>query len=110
MNLGGTLVGHDEVRAFYGELLRALPDMQIDVSRRHATYDSVVLEVGVLPHVIEAVLNHVSGHKAGVAGVYNRSTYAAEKRAALDLWAAHLQVLLAGGNVVKLRAARAVLM
>jgi steroid delta-isomerase-like uncharacterized protein len=38
-------VGHDEVRAFYGELLRALPDMQIDVLRRHTTYDSVVLEV-----------------------------------------------------------------
>jgi hypothetical protein len=33
------------------------------------------------------VLNHVSGHKAGVAGVYNRASYAAEKRAALDLWA-----------------------
>src|SRR5262249_44151720 len=31
--------------------------------------------LGVLPHVIEAILNHVSGHKAGVAGIYNRSTY-----------------------------------
>ena len=27
-------------------------------------------DLGVLPHVIEAVLNHVSGHKSGVAGVY----------------------------------------
>jgi hypothetical protein len=44
----------------------------------------------VLPHVIEAILNHVSGHKAGVAGIYNRSTYPTEKRAALDLWASHL--------------------
>jgi hypothetical protein len=43
-------------------------------------------DLGVLPHVVEAVLNHVSGHKAGVAGVYNRSTYAAEKRGALTLW------------------------
>lgn len=47
-------------------------------------------ELGILPHVIEAVLNHVSGHKAGVAGVYNRATYAKEKRDALDLWATHL--------------------
>jgi len=52
-------------------------------------------DLGVQPHVIEAILNHVSGHKAGVAGVYNRSTYATEKRAALDLWGAHVQTLLA---------------
>jgi integrase len=41
---------------------------------------------GVLPHVVEAILNHISGHRAGVAGVYNRAIYAAEKRAALDAW------------------------
>src|SRR5215218_5756951 len=34
-------------------------------------------ELGVQPHVIEAVLSHVSGHKAGVAGIYNRALYAA---------------------------------
>ncbi|WP_019905670.1 site-specific integrase [Methylobacterium sp. 77] len=47
-------------------------------------------ELGVLPHVVEAVLNHISGYRAGVAGIYNRAIYATEKRAALDLWAAHL--------------------
>jgi integrase len=52
-------------------------------------------ELGVQPHVIEAVVNHVSGHKAGVAGVYNRATYAAEKRAALALWGAHVAALVA---------------
>lgn len=49
--------------------------------------------IGVLPHVVEAVLNHVSGSKAGVAGVYNYALYNPEKRAALDLWAAHLAAL-----------------
>jgi integrase len=44
-------------------------------------------KLGVLPHVVEAILNHISGHKAGVAGIYNRSIYATEKRAALDAWA-----------------------
>ena len=61
--------------------------------------------LGVLPHVIEAVLNHISGHKGGIAGVYNRSTYASEKRAALELWASHLLVAIAqanGQNVVRL--------
>jgi integrase len=50
-------------------------------------------ELGVYPHVVEAVLNHVSGHKAGVAGVYNRSSYSAEKKAALELWGKHVQAL-----------------
>ena len=53
-------------------------------------------DLGVLPHVIEAVLNHVSGHKAGVAGIYNRSTYGVEKRAALELWGAHVAGLTGG--------------
>jgi integrase len=47
-------------------------------------------ELGTLPHVVEAILNHISGHKAGVAGVYNRATYAKEKRSALNAWAEHL--------------------
>ena len=41
------------------------------------------------PHIIEAIANHVSGHKANIAGVYNRSVYAAEKRTALEAWGAH---------------------
>jgi len=59
-------------------------------------------------NVIEALLNHVSGHRAGVAGTYNLSTYAAEKKAALDLWASHLMVAIAqatGANVTSLRKA-----
>jgi integrase len=62
-------------------------------------------ELGVQPHVIEAVVNHVSGHKAGVAGVYNRATYVAEKRQALARWAGHIMELVAGepSNVVPLR-------
>ncbi len=61
--------------------------------------------LGVQPHVIEAVLNHVSGHKAGVAGTYNRSTYEPEKRTALDLWAEHLTAIVENraSNVTPLR-------
>jgi integrase len=46
--------------------------------------------LGVAPHIIEACLNHVSGHKSGVAGIYNRARYTDEKRQALERWAAHL--------------------
>jgi integrase len=35
--------------------------------------------IGIPPHIIEAVLNHISGAKASVAGVYNRAAYEPEK-------------------------------
>ena len=47
-------------------------------------------DIGIQPHIIEAVLNHVSGHKGGIAGVYNRANYAAEKAAALTRWDEHV--------------------
>lgn len=55
-------------------------------------------EIGIQPHVIEAVVNHVSGHKAGVAGVYNRASYATEKRIALQRWANHLDDVVGSAN------------
>jgi hypothetical protein len=39
------------------------------------------------PHVIEAVVNHVSGLRGGIAGVYNRAVYMDERRRALEAWA-----------------------
>jgi integrase len=51
--------------------------------------------LGVLPHIVEAILNHVSGHRAGVAGVYNRARYEAEMRAALERWSEHVAAIVA---------------
>jgi integrase len=56
--------------------------------------------IGVQPHIIEAVLNHASGHKSGVAGIYNRATYDKEKREALNLWAEHLLAVIEGRKAV----------
>src|SRR5262249_51237121 len=53
-----------------------------------------------------AVLNHISGHKSGVAGIYNKNTYEPEKRVALELWGNHIRVIVAqsdGANVHKLK-------
>jgi integrase len=47
-------------------------------------------ELGIQPHIIEAILNHVSGHKAGVAGIYNRARYEGEMRMALTKWADYI--------------------
>jgi hypothetical protein len=57
-------------------------------------------ELGVQPHIIEAVLNHVSGHKGGVAGIYNRATYDQEKREALNFWAEHVMATVEGRKAV----------
>jgi integrase len=64
-------------------------------------------ELGVQPHIVEAVLNHISGHKAGVAGIYNRATYEPEKRAALETWARHVEGVVSGksAKVVPMRKA-----
>jgi integrase len=73
-----------------------------DLRRTCAT---MMAEIGIQPHVIEAILNHVSGHKRGTAGIYNRASYETEKRTALCRWAEHLAAILEGRetNVVPLR-------
>jgi integrase len=49
--------------------------------------------LGVRFEVTEAVLNHISGSKGGVAGIYQRHDWKDEKRAALTAWAAHVERL-----------------
>jgi integrase len=66
-----------------------------DIRRSVATR---LADLGVQPHVIEQILNHQSGHKAGPAGIYNRSSYANEVRAALALWCDHVNTLVHGGE------------
>jgi integrase len=63
----------------------AIPPFTIHDLRRTAATGMAGLRFP--PHVVEAVLNHRSGTRRGVAGVYNRFDYAEEKRAALEAWA-----------------------
>jgi hypothetical protein len=69
-----------------------LPEWRVHDLRRTAA--TGMADIGVQPHIIEAVLNHISGHKGGVAGVYNRSAYGPERREALDKWAAHVAAVV----------------
>ena len=57
--------------------------------------------LGVLPHVVEAILNHVSGTKGGVAGVYNKALYLRERVDALKLWAEHVEAIVASETADK---------
>jgi integrase len=55
-------------------------------------------DLGVAPHVVEQILNHQSGHRAGIVGVYNKSVYANEVRAAMALWCDHIRTLVDSGE------------
>jgi integrase len=80
----------------------AKPFQLRDIRRTVATG---MADIGIEPHVIEAVLNHYSGHRAGVAGVYNRSPYRQAVKAALMRWADHVQALVEGreSNIIALK-------
>ena len=52
-------------------------------------------DLAVPPHIVEAILNHSGGPRAGVAGVYNRASYASETAAALARWADYLAAAVA---------------
>jgi len=58
------------------------------------TAASGMARIGIAPHVIEKVLNHQSGVISGVAAVYNRHGYEAEKREALERWKGYVQTLV----------------
>jgi len=76
-----------------------------DLRRTAATL--MAEKLGIFPHIIEAVLNHVSGAKSGIAGVYNRATYADEMREALCTWATYVdQITSPSSKVVSVRAIR----
>jgi integrase len=61
----------------------------------------------VPPHVVEAILGHVSGYRTGVAATYNKASYIDERRRALTRWADHIMALVSGepaeAKVINLR-------
>lgn len=88
----------------------ALPDWRVHDLRR---YFSTTLhdQLGIAPHIVESLLGHVSGHRSGVAGTYNKAQYLAERRRVLDAWADHVAGVVKGRagkskNVVALRRGR----
>jgi integrase len=62
-----------------------------DIRRSVTTF---MAETGIAPHVVDKLLNHVSGSIHGVAAVYNRHGYTDERRRALDAWANRLAAIV----------------
>jgi integrase len=88
-----------------GLAMEPLPAWRLHDLRR--TVATGLQRLGIRFEVTEAVLNHVSGAKAGVAGIYQRHDWKDEKRAALCSWAAHVERITAAtelNNVIALGA------
>lgn len=71
------------------EKVTPIPRWTLHDLRRTAA--SGMARLGVSLPIIEKILNHTSGSFGGIVGVYQKHSFADEKRAALDAWAAQLQ-------------------
>ena len=80
-----------------------IPPWRLHDLRR--TVASGMAKLNINLHVIEKVLNHSSGSFAGIVGVYQKHTFAEEKRKALETWGAFVSDLVSGkpDKVVRLR-------
>jgi len=74
------------------------------------TAASGMAALGFQPHVIERVLNHVSGAQGGLVGIYQRHEYREERRRAIMAWGAHVMGIVSAdkspSNVVPFAASR----
>src|SRR4029077_21046121 len=83
----------------------AIPHWTFHDLRR--TCVSGMARLGIPLAVIEKVVNHTSGSFAGIVGVYQRHSFADEKRNALEAWARFvLSLQQPSENVGRLRAAQ----
>lgn len=106
----------------FGKAKEAIDDSMAGLQRKGAeqiphwtfhdlrrTAASGMARLGQPVHVVEAVLNHRSGSVSGVAAVYNRYSYGAEKKLALEAWGSAVERLIhppARANVVPIKARR----
>jgi hypothetical protein len=86
---------HAKATAQTGKTPAAILPWNVHDLRR--TVATGLQRLGIRLEVTEAILNHVSGARGGIAGVYQRHDWASEKRAELDAWATHVRSVVKGG-------------
>ncbi|MGI8851893.1 MAG: tyrosine-type recombinase/integrase [Methyloceanibacter sp.] len=77
--------------AHEGDPKATIPPWRLHDLRR--TFITGANEIGVEPHIVEAVVNH---SLQGIAAVYNKATYAPQRLAALERWCQHVQAVVRG--------------
>ena len=98
---GGSYVfGTERGKRFqrFGREKRALDEICGVIGRRHRdlrrTIVSGMARLGIPPHVADKILNHQAGTISGVAAVYQRHEFLAEREEALDRWGAHVEQII----------------
>ena len=89
--------GYSRMKRRLDELIRLASGQMLAPWRLHdlrRTFATNMQRLGVRFEVTEALLNHVSGARAGVAGVYQRHDWTPEKAEAVELWADKLVKLV----------------
>lgn len=59
------------------------------------TFATRLADLDVEPHIVERLLNHISGEISGVSAIYNRAKYLPQMRQAVEKWDQYLAALLA---------------
>jgi integrase len=88
-----TLTGQKPIHGWSG--IKA--DLPIENWRIHdlrRTAATGLQKLGTPLQVTEAILGHVAGSRSGIVGVYQRYTYDAERRSALEAWGKHVMALV----------------
>ena len=86
---GATKKRHDELSGVRGWVLH-------DLRRTVATG---MAGLGVAPHVADKILNHQSGTISGIAAVYQRHEFLAERKTAVELWSSHVEAVLSTARI-----------
>jgi integrase len=95
--------GFSKVKARLDKLVTTLAAQEAEATNRDASivepwrlhdirrsFANGLQRMGTDPEIVEAALNHISGTKGGVAGVYQTYRYEPEVRKAVRRWAEHL--------------------
>jgi integrase len=101
---GGRLAGFSHIKGYVDARAKLKDQWAIHDLRR--TVASSMAKIGIALPVVERLLNHTGGSFAGIAGIYQRHDFAAEKREALQRWADHVEGIAKGapaGKIVSLR-------
>ena len=104
------VTGFSEAKIRIDKSMRQLLGEKFQPWRTHdlrRTAASGMAALGIQPHIIERILNHLSGVQGGLTGIYQRHEYREERKQAILIWSEHVAQIVdrepAASKVVPLK-------